>query len=48
MSPALALLFISDPSKYIIQYSCSTKAGGIWVSVHSTTKLASTYDLMDF
>jgi hypothetical protein len=41
-SPSPAPLFISDPSKYIIQYSCSTRAGGVWVSVHSATKSAST------
>jgi hypothetical protein len=32
MSPTLAPLFINDPSKYIVQYSCSTEAGGVWVS----------------
>jgi hypothetical protein len=48
MSPALAPLFISNPLKYIIQYSYSTGTGGIWVLVHSTTKFASTWDLMAF
>jgi hypothetical protein len=38
MSPTLALLFISNLSKYIIQYSCSTGAGGVWVLVHLATK----------
>jgi hypothetical protein len=41
-SPTPAPFFISDPSKYIVQYSWSTAAGGIWVSGHSATKLAST------
>ena len=45
-SLALAPLFISNLSKYIIQYSWSTTAGGIWISVHSATKSASTWDLM--
>jgi hypothetical protein len=31
---------------YIVKYSSSTGAGGIWISVHSATKSASTYDLM--
>jgi hypothetical protein len=30
-SPVVAPLFISDLSKYIVQYYCSTRAGGIWV-----------------
>jgi len=38
--------FISDSSKYIIQYSWSTTTGGIWTSVHSLTKSANTWHLM--
>jgi hypothetical protein len=45
-SPTLAPLFISNPSKYMVQYSCSTGAGGNWVSVHSAMKSASIWDLM--
>ena len=45
-SLALVPFFISDPSKYIIQYSWSTAAGGIWTSVHSAMKSAITQDLM--
>ena len=45
-SPVLTPFFISDPPKYIVQYSWSMAAGGIWISVHSATKLASTWDLM--
>ena len=45
-SPTPMPFFISDPLKYIIQYSWSMTAGGIWTSVHSATKLASTWDLM--
>jgi hypothetical protein len=41
MSPTLDPLFISDPSKYIVQYSYSTGASGVWVSIHSATKSAS-------
>jgi hypothetical protein len=37
-SLALAPLFISDPSNYMVQYSCSTGADGNLVSVHSTMK----------
>ena len=44
-SPMPAHFFISDPSKYIIQYSWSMTAGGIWTSVHSTTKSALTHQL---
>ena len=32
-SPTLAPFFISDPSKYIVQYSWSTTAGGIWTGL---------------
>ena len=45
-SPASAPFFISNPSKYIGQYSSSTTAGNIWTSVHSAMKSASTWDLM--
>ena len=44
--PALAPFFISDPSKYIVQYSWSTTAGGVWTSVHSAMKSANTWDLI--
>jgi hypothetical protein len=45
-SPTLAPVFINKPSKYMVQYSWSMIAGGIWISVHSVTKSASTWDLM--
>jgi hypothetical protein len=48
MSPTPDPLFISDPSKYIVQYSYSTGASGVWVSIHSVTKSASSWDLMAF
>jgi hypothetical protein len=35
-------LFISDPSKYIVQYSYSIGASGVWVLVHSAIKSART------
>jgi hypothetical protein len=42
MSPTLAPLFISDPLKYMVQYSYSIGASDNWVSVHSTMKSANT------
>jgi hypothetical protein len=46
MKPKPAPSFTNDPSKYIIQYSLVTVAGGIRVLVHSALKSASTWDLM--
>jgi hypothetical protein len=37
-SPVLVPFFISDLSKYIVHYSWSTIAGGIWISVHFVMK----------
>ena len=45
-SPTPVPFFISDPSKYIVQYSWSMIADGIWTLVHSTMKSANTRDLM--
>jgi ABC-type taurine transport system substrate-binding protein len=42
---ALAPVFISDPSKYMVQSSGWIGAVGSWVSTHSATK---TWDLMAF
>jgi hypothetical protein len=41
-----APFFISDPSKYIVQYYWSTTAGGIWISVHFAMKFTNIWDLM--
>jgi hypothetical protein len=38
--------FMTEPLKYIIHLSCSIGADGVWISVHSATKSASTWDLM--
>jgi hypothetical protein len=40
--------FISDPSKNMVQSSCWIGATGSWVSTHSATKSAKTWDLMAF
>jgi hypothetical protein len=45
-SPTPAPFFINEPSKCIVQYSWSTAIGGIWTSVHSVTKSASSWDLI--
>jgi hypothetical protein len=44
--PRLAPCFISNPSKYIIQYSSSMAGQGIWVLVHSAMKSMSASDLI--
>ena len=45
-SPKPTPFFISDPSKYIVQYSWLMVVGGIWILVHFVTKTTSTWDLM--
>jgi ABC-type taurine transport system substrate-binding protein len=45
---APALVFISDPSKNMVQSSGWIGAIGSWVSTHSATKSAKTWDLMAF
>jgi hypothetical protein len=46
--PAPAPVFISDPSKNMVQSSGWIGAVGSWVSTHSATKSAKTWDLMAF
>ena len=46
--PAPAPVFISDPSKNMVQSSGWIGAVGNWVSTHSATKSANTWDLMAF
>jgi hypothetical protein len=46
--PAPAPVFISDPSKNMVQSSDWIGAAGSWVSTHSATKSAKTWDLMAF
>jgi hypothetical protein len=46
--PAPALVFISDPSKYMVQSSGWIGVVGNWVSVHSARKSAKTWDFMAF
>jgi hypothetical protein len=46
--PAPAPIFISDPSKYMVQSFGWIGAVGSWVSTHSATKFAKTWDLMAF
>jgi hypothetical protein len=46
--PAPAPVFISDPSKNMVQSSGWIGAAGSWVSTHSATKSAKTWDLMAF
>jgi ABC-type taurine transport system substrate-binding protein len=46
--PARAPVFISDPSKYMVQSSGWIGAVGSWVSTHSATKSAKTWDLIAF
>jgi ABC-type taurine transport system substrate-binding protein len=46
--PAPAPVFISDPSKYMVQSSGWIGAVGSWVSTHSAMKSAKTWDLMAF
>jgi hypothetical protein len=46
--PAPAPVFISDPSKYMVQSFGWIRAFGNWVSTHSATKSAKTWDLMAF
>jgi hypothetical protein len=46
--PAPAPVFISDPSKYMVQSSGWIGAVGNWVSVHSARKSAKTWDFMAF
>ena len=46
--PAPAPVFISDPSKYMVQSSGCIGAVGNWVSVHSARKSAKTWDFMAF
>jgi hypothetical protein len=46
--PAPAPVFISDPSKNMVQSFGWIRAAGSWVSTHSATKSAKTWDLMAF
>jgi hypothetical protein len=46
--PAPAPVFISDPSKYMVQSLGWIGAVGNWVSTHSATKSAKTWDFMAF
>jgi hypothetical protein len=46
--PAPAPVFINDPSKYMVQSSGSIGVVGSWVSTHSATKSAKTWDFMAF
>jgi ABC-type taurine transport system substrate-binding protein len=46
--PVPAPVFISDPSKNMVQSSSWIGAAGSWVSTHSATKSAKTWDLMAF
>jgi hypothetical protein len=46
--PAPTPVFISDPSKYMVQSSGWIGAAESWVSTHSATKFAKTWDLMAF
>jgi hypothetical protein len=46
--PAPAPVFISDLSKNMVQSSGWIEAVGSWVSTHSATKFAKTWDLMAF
>jgi hypothetical protein len=46
--PALAYVFINNPSKYMVQSSGWIGAVGSWVSTHSATKSAKTGDFMAF
>jgi hypothetical protein len=46
--PAPAHVFINDPSKYMVQSSGWIEAVGSWVSTHSATKSAKTWDFMAF
>jgi hypothetical protein len=46
--PAPAPVFISDPSKYMVQSSGWIGAVGNWVSTHLATKSAKTWDFMAF
>jgi hypothetical protein len=43
--PAPAPIFISDPSKYMVQSSAWIGAVDNWVSTHSARKSAKTWDL---
>ena len=45
-STMLTPFFISDPSKYIVQYSWSMTTSGIWTLVHSAMKSTNTWDLI--
>jgi hypothetical protein len=46
--PTPAPIFISDPSKNMVQSFGWIRAAESWVSTHSTTKSAKTWDLMAF
>jgi hypothetical protein len=46
--PAPAPVFISDPSKYMVQSSGWIGAVGNWVLVHSARKSTKTWDFMAF
>src|SRR6185295_11172458 len=43
--PAPAPVFITDPSKYMVQHSAWICGGGSWVLVHSALKSARIWDL---
>jgi hypothetical protein len=44
--PIPAPSFMTEPSKYMVEFSCLIDAGGVWISIHSATKSASTWDLI--
>jgi hypothetical protein len=46
--PAPAPVFISDPSKYMVQSTAWIGDVGNWVSTHSARKSAKTWDFMAF
>jgi hypothetical protein len=46
--PAPTPVFISDPSKYMVQSSAWIGAVGNWVLTHSARKSAKTWDFMAF
>jgi hypothetical protein len=46
--PVPAPVFISNPSKYMVQSSAWIGAVGNWVPTHSATKSAKTWDFMAF
>jgi hypothetical protein len=47
-TPVPAPPSLSDPSKYIFQWSRKASGAGCWISIHSATKFASAYDFIAF